>query len=59
MMTLTNVFVRVIVPSIRTNVARYALNRKIIDLLDEESVSGESSGRVIYKFDAKSPTVNV
>ena len=40
--------------SIRTNVTRYALNRKIIDLLDEESVSGESSGRVIYKFDEKS-----
>ena len=51
MMTLTNAFVRVIVSSIRTNVA---LNRKIIDLLDEESISGESSGRVIYKFDEKS-----
>ena len=39
-------FVRVIVSSIRTNRARCVLNRKILDLLDEESVSGESIGRV-------------
>ena len=31
---------------IRTNRARCALNKKILDLLDEESISGESSGRV-------------
>ena len=41
-----DVFVQVIVSSIRTNRARCALNRKILDLLDEESVSGESISRV-------------
>ena len=46
------VFVLVIVISIRTNRARCTLNRKIRDLLNKESISGESSGRV--KFDKKS-----
>ena len=32
--------------SIRTSRARCALYKKILDLLDEVSVSGESSGRV-------------
>ena len=45
---------RVIVSSIRTNRARCALHKKILDLLDEENVSGESSGRLVYKFDKKS-----
>ena len=45
MMILTDVFVQVIVSSIRTNRARYALYKKILDSLDEESISGESSGR--------------
>ena len=36
---------RLIVSSIRTNRARCALYKKILDLLDEKSVSGESSGR--------------
>ena len=35
---------RSIVSSICTNRARCALYKKILDLLDEESVSGESSG---------------
>ena len=35
-----------IVSSIRTNRARCAFSKKFLDLLDEESVSGESSGRV-------------
>ena len=47
----SDAFVRVIVSSIRTNRARCILSRKIFDLLDEESVSGESSG---YNFDEKS-----
>ena len=42
---LTDEFVRVIVSSIRTNRARCTLYQKILDLLDEESISGESSGR--------------
>ena len=42
MMILADAFVQVIVSSIR---ARCALYKKIIDLLDEESVSGKSSGR--------------
>ena len=33
------------VSSIRTNRAKCALYKKILDLLNEESVSGESSGR--------------
>ena len=38
-----------------TNRARCALNREILNLLNEESVSGESSGRAsLYKFDEKS-----
>ena len=49
MKILTNAFVRVIVSSILTNRARCALYKKILDLLDEESVSGESN-----KFDKKS-----
>ena len=52
MMILTDAFVRVIVSSIKTNRAKCALNRKIYDLLDKESISGESSG--VYKFDEKS-----
>ena len=43
--TLTDAFVRVIVSFSRTNRARCALYMKILDLLDEESISGESSGR--------------
>ena len=39
--------------SIRINRARCALYKKILDLLDEESVSGESSGR------ASSPAAEV
>ena len=42
---LTDTFVQVIVSSIRTNRARCALYKKILDLLDEESVPRESSGR--------------
>ena len=42
---LTDGFVRVIVSSIWTNTARFALYQKILNLLDEESVSGESSGK--------------
>ena len=34
-----------IVSSIPTNRAKCALYKKILDLLDEESISGESSGR--------------
>ena len=45
MMTLTDAFMRVIVLSIQTNRARCALCKKILDLLNEESVFGESSGR--------------
>ena len=60
MTLLTNAFVRVIVSSVRTNRARCALYKKILDLLDEESISGESSGRAsLYKFDERSPTANV
>ena len=43
---LTDLFVQVIVLSIRTNRARCVLYKKTLDLLDEESVSRESSGRV-------------
>ena len=42
---LTDGFVRVIVSSIWTNTARFALCKKILNLLDEESISGESSGK--------------
>ena len=52
-MLLTDSFVRVIASSIRTNRARCALNRKILDLLDEESISGEAVVELIYKFDKK------
>ena len=41
---LTDAFVWVNVSSIWTNRARCTLYKKILDLLDEESVSGESSG---------------
>ena len=54
MTKLTNAFVRVIVSSIRTNRARCALYKNILDLLDKESVSGESSGTASHKFDEKS-----
>ena len=51
MTILTDAFVQVIVsPS-----ARCALNRKILDLLDEESVYGESMVELI----TTSPTTNV
>ena len=43
MMILTDVFVRVSVSSIRTNRARCALYKKVLDLLDEESVSREKA----------------
>ena len=46
MIVLTNTFVRVFVSSIRTIRAMFAFYKKILDLLDEETVSGESSGRV-------------
>ena len=42
---LIDAFMRVIVLSNRTNRARCALYKKILDLPDEESVSGETSGR--------------
>ena len=45
MTILTDAFVLVIVSYIQTNRARCALYKKILVLLDEESVSGESSGR--------------
>ena len=45
MTILTGSFVRVIVSSIWTNRTRYTLYKKILDLLEEENVSGESSGR--------------
>ena len=42
-------------PSSQTNRARCALYKKILDFLDEESVSGENSAReLVYKFDEKS-----
>ena len=54
-MILTNVFILVIVSSIRTHRARCTLYNKILDLLNLESVSGESSGRaIVYAFDEKS-----
>ena len=37
--------VRVVVSSVQTNRARCALYEKMLDLLDEESISGESCGR--------------
>ena len=43
MTILTDVFVQVIEPSIRTNKARCSLYKKILDLLVEESVSGARS----------------
>ena len=45
MTILTNAFVQVIVSTIWTNRARCTLYKKIFDLLEEESVSGKSSGR--------------
>ena len=38
---------------LRTTRARCALNKEILDLLIEESVSGEHSGRLTYKFTKK------
>ena len=38
---------------VRTNRARCALYKKILDLLDEESVSGEAVVELVYKFDEK------
>ena len=37
--------------NLRTNRARCALYKKILDLLDEEIVSGESVVDLVYKFD--------
>ena len=52
---LTDVFVRVIVSYIQTNRARCALYRKILDLLDEESVSGEKAvAELVLYIDEKS-----
>ena len=45
MTILTDSFVRVIVSSIRTNRTKYTLYKKILDLLEEQNFSGESSGR--------------
>ena len=45
MTILIDSFVRVIVSSIRTNRSKYTLYKKILDLLEEENFSGESSGR--------------
>ena len=39
---------------LQTNRARCSLNNKILDLLIEESVSGEGSVKLVYKFDEKS-----
>ena len=50
MAILVYVFLRVVVSSIQTNKARCALYKKILDLLDEESVFGESSD---YKLGEK------
>ena len=47
-------FVRVIVSSIQTNRAKRALYKKILDLLDEESVLEEAVVELVYKFDEKS-----
>ena len=33
-----------------TNRVRCALNKEILDLLNDESISGESSGRASHKF---------
>ena len=38
---------------LRTNRARCALNKEILDVLNEESVSGARSGELVYKFDEK------
>ena len=47
-------FVLLIVSSILTNRARCALYKKILDLLDEESVSGKAVVELVNKFDEKS-----
>ena len=55
--SLTNVFVQVIVSSIRTNRARWcALYKKILDLLDEERkvFLEKALVELVYKFDEKS-----
>ena len=39
---------------LQTKRARYALNKEIFDLLNEERVSGARSGRLVYNFDEKS-----
>ena len=44
MTTLTDAFVWVIMSSIWTNRTRCTLYKKILALLDEESISGESNG---------------
>ena len=48
---LTDTSVQVIVSSIRTKRARCALYKIILDLLNEESISGE---KLVYQFDEKS-----
>ena len=45
MTILTDAFVQVIVSSIPTSRARCTFYKNLIDLLDEESISGESNGR--------------
>ena len=61
MTILTDAFVRVIVSSIRENRARCALYKKIkmLDLLNKESISGETSGRTSLINSTRSPTMNV
>ena len=54
MKVFADAFVQVIVSSIRINRAKSALYKKILDLLDEESASGENSGEQVYKFYEKS-----
>ena len=50
MTILTDVFVLVIVSSIQKNRARCALYKKILDLLDEENISGENVVELVDTF---------
>ena len=57
---LTYVFVQVVVSSIRTNRARCTLYKKILDLFDEKSVSGESRSRACRSIHSTtSPATNL
>ena len=49
-----NAFVWVIVSSIQKYRAKRALYKKILDLLDDESVLEEAVVELVYKFDEKS-----